>query len=131
MAEHRCREVHRRAQAVAREIIGPGPLVGLSTHAEPETAGAAGRGEWTTSAWAQSGRRRPSQAGLRPACRCCASRRVFLRRGPFAIGGISLASLDEVLAAGARRVVVVRALTGAADPAAAAAALAARLAAAV
>ena len=46
----------------------------------------------------------------------------------FAIGGIeSLQRLDEVLAAGARRVVVVRAITEAEDPGAAAAAFAARL----
>ena len=45
----------------------------------------------------------------------------------FGIGGISLSNLDEVLAAGARRVVVVRAITGADDPAAATAELAARL----
>jgi thiamine-phosphate pyrophosphorylase len=47
----------------------------------------------------------------------------------FAIGGIeSLARLDEVVAHGARRVVVVRAITEADDPGAAAAAFAARLA---
>lgn len=46
----------------------------------------------------------------------------------FAIGGIGAGNLDEVLEAGARRVVVVRALTEAADPHAAAAGLAARLA---
>jgi thiamine-phosphate pyrophosphorylase len=45
----------------------------------------------------------------------------------FAIGGIDLGRLDEVLAAGARRVVVVRAITEAADPAAATAEFAARL----
>jgi thiamine-phosphate pyrophosphorylase len=45
----------------------------------------------------------------------------------FAIGGIDLTNLDEVLAAGARRVVVVRAITEAADPGAAAAEFAARL----
>jgi thiamine-phosphate pyrophosphorylase len=37
----------------------------------------------------------------------------------FAIGGIDLGRLDDVLAAGATRVVVVRAITEAADPAAA------------
>ena len=46
----------------------------------------------------------------------------------YAIGGIELGHLDEVLAAGARRVVVVRALTDAPDPAAAAAEFARRLA---
>ena len=45
----------------------------------------------------------------------------------FAIGGIGLHQLDDVLAAGATRVVVVRALTEAADPGAAAAAFAKRL----
>lgn len=46
----------------------------------------------------------------------------------FAIGGISLDRLGAVLAAGARRVVVVRAITEAEDPGAAAAAFAQRLA---
>ena len=41
----------------------------------------------------------------------------------FAIGGIDVARLPQVLAAGARRVVVVRAITAAEDPAAAAAEL--------
>ncbi|MET9861443.1 thiamine phosphate synthase [Streptomyces smyrnaeus] len=45
----------------------------------------------------------------------------------FAIGGIDAGNLDEVLEAGARRVVVVRALTRADDPGAAAASLAQRL----
>jgi thiamine-phosphate pyrophosphorylase len=45
----------------------------------------------------------------------------------FAIGGIDLTNLDQVLEAGATRVVVVRALTEAADPRAAAKAFTARL----
>jgi thiamine-phosphate pyrophosphorylase len=45
----------------------------------------------------------------------------------FAIGGIDLGNLDQVLDAGARRVVVVRAITEAADPGAATAEFAARL----
>lgn len=45
----------------------------------------------------------------------------------FAIGGIDLGTVDPVLEAGARRIVVVRAITEAADPPAAAAALRARL----
>ena len=45
----------------------------------------------------------------------------------FAIGGIDHDRLDEVLAAGADRIVVVRAITEAEDPRAAAAALRARL----
>lgn len=45
----------------------------------------------------------------------------------FAIGGVDLGGLDAVLAAGARRVVVVRAITRAPDPEAAARAFASRL----
>lgn len=45
----------------------------------------------------------------------------------FAIGGVQADTLDQVLDAGARRVVVVRAITEAADPAAATAALTERL----
>ncbi|MGW0899925.1 thiamine phosphate synthase, partial [Streptomyces goshikiensis] len=45
----------------------------------------------------------------------------------FAIGGIDGTNLDEVLDAGATRVVVVRALTEASDPGAAAADLAKRI----
>jgi thiamine-phosphate pyrophosphorylase len=45
----------------------------------------------------------------------------------FAIGGIDLGNVEEVVAAGARRIVVVRAITEATDPAAAAAALLAAL----
>jgi thiamine-phosphate pyrophosphorylase len=52
-------------------------------------------------------------------------------RGPtrpwFAIGGIDATTIEQVIAAGARRVVVVRAITDAADPRAAAAALVERL----
>ncbi|NEC21093.1 thiamine phosphate synthase, partial [Streptomyces parvus] len=45
----------------------------------------------------------------------------------FAIGGIDAGNLDQVLDAGARRVVVVRAITEADDPAAATAELARRV----
>ncbi len=116
---------------VARQLIGPGPLVGLSSHAEAETSAAATADGvdyycagpvWPTPT--KPGRPAPGLPLLRYAAGLPA------RRPWFAIGGIGLDTLDEVLAAGARRVVVVRALTEAADPAAAAAALAARLAAA-
>ncbi|MGE5133251.1 MAG: thiamine phosphate synthase [Gemmatimonadota bacterium] len=116
---------------VARQLIGPGPLVGLSSHAEAETSAAATADGvdyycagpvWPTPT--KPGRPAPGLPLLRYAAGLPAPRPWF------AIGGIGPDTLDEVLAAGARRVVVVRALTGAPDPAAAAAALAARLAAA-
>ncbi len=116
---------------VARHIIGRGPLVGLSSHAEAETSAAAtaegvdyfcAGPVWPTPT--KPGRPAPGLPLLRYAAG------LGMARPWFAIGGIDAGTLDEVLAAGARRVVVVRALTEAPDPAAAAAALAARLAAA-
>jgi thiamine-phosphate pyrophosphorylase len=117
---------------VARRIVGADPLVGVSTHAEDEVAAAA-RAEgvdyfcvgpcWPT----------PTKPG-RPApgldLVSYAARLVPPGDRPwFAIGGIDLSTVDEVLAAGATRIVVVRALTEADGPEAVARALATRLAA--
>jgi thiamine-phosphate pyrophosphorylase len=113
----------------AREIVGPDVLIGRSTH-DPRQADAA-RTEpgvdyycagpvWTT----------PTKPG-RPAAGLGLLSHVTEHedaRPWFAIGGIdSPARLDEVMARGARRVVVVRAITEAEDPGAAAARFAARL----
>jgi thiamine-phosphate pyrophosphorylase len=113
----------------AREIVGGDMLIGRSTHsAEQASAAATEPGAdyfcagpvWPT----------PTKPG-RPApgpelVEYVAGRRVA--RPWFAIGGIDLGNLDEVLAAGASRVVVVRAITEADDPGAAAAEFARRLA---
>ena len=114
--------------AVARSLLGPEPVIGLSTHAGHETrAAASAEGVdyfcagpvWPTPT--KPGRPAP---GL-PLVRYAAS--LETERPWFAIGGIDLSNLDEVLEAGARRVVVVRALPEASDPGAAAAELARRL----
>ena len=115
----------------ARRIVGDGVLIGMSTH-DPSQLDAAHRNAqvdyfcagptWTT----------PTKPG-RPAAglELLSHASARPRRLPwFAIGGIDLDNLDEVLARGARRVVVVRAITDAEDPGAAAAAFARRLAAA-
>jgi thiamine-phosphate pyrophosphorylase len=113
---------------VARAIVGPGTLIGRSSHAEPETsAEAAAPGVdyfcagpvWPTPT--KPGRPAPGLPLVRYAAGLGTSRPWF------AIGGITPGNLGQVLEAGARRVVVVRALTAAADPAAAAAGFAARL----
>src|SRR5229473_3307 len=113
---------------VAREILGPGPLIGLSSHAEAETSRAAAADGvdyfcvgpvWPTPT--KPGRPAPGLALLRYAAT------IRTPRPWFAIGGIGLASLGEVLEAGARRIVVVRAITEADDPARATADLVARL----
>src|SRR5580693_9381758 len=113
---------------VARAILGPGPVIGLSSHspAQADTAAAEPGVDyfcagpvWTT----------PTKPG-RPATGVGLLSHVA-RSAParpwFAIGGISLARLDEVLAAGATRVVVVRAITEAGDPADATASFTRRL----
>jgi len=113
---------------VARRVLGPGPLIGRSSHSPAQAdAVAAEAGTdyfcagpvWTT----------PTKPG-RPATGLGLLAHVT-RRQPerpwFAIGGISLDRLDDVLAAGATRVVVVRAITEADDPAAATRAFARRL----
>jgi thiamine-phosphate pyrophosphorylase len=116
---------------VARAILGAGPLIGRSSHGPAEADAAAAEPGvdylcagpvWTT----------PTKPG-RPATGLGLLSHVTQSapaRPWFAIGGISLARLNEVLAAGATRVVVVRAITEADDPAAAARAFARRLAAA-
>ena len=114
----------------ARRVVGEEMIIGRSAHSARETALAADEGGvdyfcvgpcWPT----------PTKPG-RPAPGLELVRTVAAgepARPWFAIGGIDERRLDDVLAAGARRIVVVRAITEAADPRAAAAALKARLAA--
>ena len=112
----------------ARRVVGDDALLGRSAHSADETAVAADEAGvdyfcvgpcWPT----------PTKPG-RPApglelVRAVASREPA--RPWFAIGGIDHARLDAVLDAGASRIVVVRAITEAADPQAAAAAFRSRL----
>lgn len=113
---------------VARALLGSAVVVGRSCHAEAEVAAAAVEPgvdyfcvgpTWPTPT--KPGRPAPGLPLLRYAAA------LGTERPWFAIGGIDETNLDQVLAAGARRVVVVRALTEAADPHAAARRLRARL----
>jgi thiamine-phosphate pyrophosphorylase len=113
---------------VARRILGPGPVIGRSSHSPDQAAASAAEDGvdyfcagplWAT----------PTKAG-RPGTGLGLLSSVTglgTARPWFAIGGISFERLDQVLEAGATRVVVVRALTEAGDPGAAAAAFAKRL----
>jgi thiamine-phosphate pyrophosphorylase len=112
----------------ARRLIGPSPLVGRSTHDRAQVAAADVEPDvdyfcvgptWPT----------PTKPG-RPAPGLDLTRHAaaIARRPWFAIGGIDADRVDQVLAAGATRVVVVRAITEADDPEAAARALRTRLA---
>jgi thiamine-phosphate pyrophosphorylase len=118
------------APGVARRILGPGPLIGLSTHSEAEATAAAADPVidyfcagpvWPTPT--KPGRPAPG-LGLVTYAAGLATARPW-----FAIGGIDETTIGDVLDAGASRVVVVRAITDARDPAAVAGRLAARLAA--
>jgi len=137
----------------AREILGPEMIIGLSTHSEEQLAatgdvpgqadqGRRERGVLRTRATEDADMRRPGAS----------SSVDYVSVGPvwetptkegrpgvglglvehaasnaphpfFAIGGIDIANAGDVVAAGARRLGVVRAIRDAADPAAAAAAL--------
>jgi thiamine-phosphate pyrophosphorylase len=108
------------AVAEARREAGPGTVVGLSTHsAEEIDAAVAARGDgrpdqvsvgpiWET----------PTKEG-RPATGLGLVEHAALVAGDlawFAIGGIDASNISDVIAAGARRVVVVRAVRDADDP---------------
>lgn len=116
--------------ALAREIVGDDVLIGRSTHS-PGQADLARDQEGvayycTGPTWIT-----PTKPG-RPAAGIELIEHAATHQDDrpwFAIGGVeSVERLDAVLAAGARRVVVVRAITEAEDPGAAAATFAARLA---
>ena len=111
---------------VARAALGPGKLVGLSTHAPAQFAAAAAEADYVAvgPVWAT-----PTKPG-RPAAGLDYVRHAAawaMDRPWFAIGGIDVTNVHEVVAAGARRIVAVRALVEAADPAQAAATLKAAL----
>lgn len=105
----------------ARALLGDEVLIGRSCHAEQEVAAAAGQAGvdyfctgpvWPTPT--KPGRPAPGLDLVRYAAG------LGTDRPWFAIGGIDLGTVGQVLAAGARRVVVVRAVTEAPDPYAAA-----------
>ncbi|MFI1399092.1 thiamine phosphate synthase [Streptomyces sp. NPDC020681] len=112
----------------ARAILGDEVLVGRSTHADSEVAAATvepGVDYFCTGpCWptpTKPGRHAPGLDLVRYAAA------LETDRPWFAIGGIDAGSLDEVLDAGARRIVVVRAITEADDPADATARLTKRI----
>lgn len=111
-----------------RSLLGPGPIIGLSTHNQEQVdAAVATEGLdyfCTGPVWETPTKPGRPAAGLglvEYAAQLTDQRGVD--RPWFAIGGIGLDTIGQVVEAGARRVVVVRAVTDASDPAAAAAAL--------
>lgn len=113
---------------MARDIIGADPVIGRSNNdIEAAMASAEEPGSdyfCVGPTWAT-----PTKPGRPAAGPVLVERAAALgsERPWFAIGGIDLTNVDQVLDAGASRVVVVRAITEAEDPRAAAAALKERL----
>jgi thiamine-phosphate pyrophosphorylase len=105
---------------VARDILGAGPVIGRSTHDPAQVKAAVAEDVdyfcvgpcWPTPT--KPGRPAPGLDLVR------ATAELATNKPWFAIGGIDEQRLPEVLAAGARRIVVVRAITAADDPRAAA-----------
>jgi thiamine-phosphate pyrophosphorylase len=105
-----------------RRLLGPDMLIGLSTHApEQFGAGLASDADYLSAGpiWETPTKPGRPAAGL-DYIRYAAS---VATKPWFAIGGIDEHNIGEVVAAGARRAVVVRAIRDADDPAAVASAL--------
>jgi thiamine-phosphate pyrophosphorylase len=105
---------------VARDIVGPDTLIGRSAHGHRQVAAAIAEDVdyfcvgpcWPTPT--KPGRPAPGLPLVRSTADSATDKPWF------AIGGIDTARLRDVLEAGVRRIVVVRAITGAEDPRAAA-----------
>ncbi|WP_250284312.1 thiamine phosphate synthase [Frankia sp. CiP1_Cm_nod2] len=118
---------------LARRLLGPDVLIGLSTHDPDQLAAAIEDPDvdyfCVGPVWATPTKQGRAPVGLELP-------RLAARLAPpftpgakpwFVTGGVDAATLDDVLGTGARRVVVVRGITQDAEPGPAAAALAARL----
>ena len=102
---------------LAREMLGQDALIGLSTHSPKQWDAAAPQADYLCigPVWET-----PTKPG-RPAAGFDSVRHAATsgeERPSFAIGGITEQNLPEVLDTGATRIVVVRAVTETADPAA-------------
>jgi len=111
--------------AAARAVAGPGALVGLSTHSPSQfdaalAATGAARPDQISAGpvWETPTKEGRPAAGLELVEHAAATARDA--SAWFAIGGIDSGNVHEVTAAGARRIVVVRAIRDADDPEAAA-----------
>jgi thiamine-phosphate pyrophosphorylase len=110
----------------ARELLGADRIVGLSTHSPAQIDSALAVGvDYVGVGPVHATPTKPGRAAVGTELVTYAAARA--RIPFFAIGGIDHTNLDAVLAAGAGRVAVVRALTRASDPESAARELRARL----
>jgi thiamine-phosphate pyrophosphorylase len=99
---------------LTRRLVGPDLIVGLSTHGEDQRQAASSHADYVSVGPIYQTPTKPGRpaVGLDP-LRAAARDE---RRPWFAIGGIDAHILPQVTAAGATRIVVVRAVTDAPDP---------------
>jgi thiamine-phosphate pyrophosphorylase len=115
------------APAAARAAIGPDRIIGRSTHApaQADAAEADPDVDYLAVGPVHATPTKPGRPAAGPDYLAYAAEQVH--KPWFAIGGLDTTTLPAAVALGARRVVVVRALTGAAEPGPAARALRALL----
>jgi thiamine-phosphate pyrophosphorylase len=111
------------APAAARSVVGPDRIIGRSSHApaQADAADADPEVDYLAVGPVHTTPTKPGRPAAGPDYVAYAAAHV--RKPWFAIGGLDAATLPPVVALGARRIVVVRALTGAAEPEEAARAL--------
>jgi thiamine-phosphate pyrophosphorylase len=99
---------------VTRRLVGPDLIIGLSTHSEEQLRGASPQADYVCAGPVHA---TPTKPG-RPAVGVDLVRvaAAHERRPWFAIGGINRQTLPDVVESGARRIVVVRAVTETDDP---------------
>ena len=108
--------------ALARRILGPDAIVGLSTHAPAEMDAAASEPvDYLSAGPIEATPTKPGRPGT--GLEYVAYARANATRPFYVTGGVTPDTVGAIAAAGARRFVVVRHLTEAADPKAAARAL--------
>jgi thiamine-phosphate pyrophosphorylase len=111
---------------VARRILGPDAIIGWSTHAPSEWDAAASSADYLSAGPVTATPTKPGRPGTGLSYVRYAAGSLE-RRPWFVTGGVTPDSVPALAAAGARRFVVVRYLTEAADPEAAARRLAAAI----
>jgi thiamine-phosphate pyrophosphorylase len=115
---------------IARRIVGPDLIIGLSTHSADEYDTAPQDADYLCAGPVHATPTKPGRpaTGLGMVHHAASRQRDGSERRPwFAIGGIDPTTLPDAVAAGAARVAVVRAITADPDPASAVRALVAGL----
>jgi thiamine-phosphate pyrophosphorylase len=101
--------------AWAGRVLGPDSIVGLSCHSAADHSAAGAEADYLTAGPIHATPTKPGRPGT--GLDLVRSAAESVERPWFAIGGIAVSNVREVVEAGATRIVVVRAVTEADDPA--------------